>query len=458
MRIADRKGNRLQPILNSAVGAGAFAITFIACATPEATAEVAGVSGGEERWNARFQATYVYQSKRPFEAPYSGPRSLRPEHERSYTFTSTAYLGFRPWRGGELYVNPEAVQGRALSEVSGLGGLTNGEIQKVARPRLSVYRARLFVRQTWGLGGGRETLEADANQLAGAVDRDRLVLTAGNVAVIDLFGLNEYAGDPRTQFLNWSFLTFGAFDYAADLRGYTWGTALEYYRGEWTLRAGRFLQPKQSNGMQLDTRIGRHFGEQVELEHRHALFGRPGKVQVLAFRNVARMASFSDALALGEAAGTVPDIEGVRRRQSKRGWGIGLEQALGAHAGAFARFSAHDGKTETYAFTEIDRSISAGAAVKGARWGRSADTLGLAFARNEISRSHRNYLAAGGTTFFLGDGGLHYRPEAVLEAFYSVGLGAGTRLTADWQRIRNSGYNADRGPVNIASLRLHWMF
>lgn len=411
-----------------------------------------------ENWSARFQATYVYQSKPSFDAPYSGPNSVRPQHERSYSFTSTAYLGLRPWHGGELYFNPEAVQGVPLSNVAGLGGLTNGEMQKVAGAELKLYRARLFLRQTWGLGGGEERVDADANQLAGSRDRNRVVLTAGNLAATDIFGLNEYAGDPRTQFLNWSFLTYGAYDYAADLRGYTWGAALEYYRDDWALRAGRFLQPAQSNGMRLDTRIFRSHGDQVEIERRHDIGGRRGKVQLLAFRNVAPMASFADAIAFGKASAATPDIASVRRSQTKIGWGLALEQAAGPDVGVFARFSMHDGKTETYAFTEIDRSLSAGVIVKGSRWGRSGDQAGVALARNGLSGSHRAYLAAGGTTFFLGDGRLDYRPESIVETFYSLGLAKSAWLSVDWQHIRNPGYNADRGPVQVASLRLHAEF
>lgn len=411
-----------------------------------------------ENWTARFQATYVYQSKPSFAAPYSGPNSVRPQHERSYSFTSTAYLGLRPWSGGELYFNPEAVQGVPLSNVAGLGGLTNGEMQKVAGAELKLYRARLFLRQTWGLGGGEERVDADANQLAGVLDRNRVVLTAGNLATVDIFGLNEYAGDPRTQFLNWSFLTYGAYDYAADLRGYTWGAALEYYRDDWALRAGRFLQPKLSNGMQLNTRVFRSYGDQVEVERRHELYGQRGKVQLLVFRNVAAMASFADALAFGQANAATPDVASVRRSQTKIGWGLAFEQAAGPDVGVFARFSRHDGKTETYAFTEIDRSMSAGAIVKGGRWGRPGDKVGVALARNGLSGSHRAYLAAGGTTFFLGDGRLDYRPESIVETFYSLGLVKSAWLSLDWQHIRNPGYNADRGPVRVASLRLHAEF
>lgn len=412
----------------------------------------------DEPWTARFQSTYVYQSKPAFDSPYSGPRSLRGEKERSYTLTATAYLGVRPWNGGELYLNPEVVRGSPLSNVTGLGGLTNGELQKTAGPEFKLYRARLFLRQTYGLGGEKQALESDDNQLTGSVDSRRLVLTAGNFSLLDVFTRSEYTGDPRSQFLNWSFLTHGAFDYAADLRGYSWGAALEYYRGDWTLRAARMEVPKRPNTLQLDHRIFSTYGDQVELERRHQLQGRPGKVQVLAFRNVATMTSYADALALAAATATTPALTSAPREQAKVGFGIHAEQELAPGIGAFARASRHDGKTETYAFTDIDSTVSAGTLIKGGRWSRGQDTLGVALARNEISRSHRAFLAAGGSTFFLGDGRLSYRPEAIFETFYSIAVVRQLSLSFDWQHIRNPGYNADRGPVNIGSLRLHVEF
>jgi hypothetical protein len=432
---------------------GRFALT-----AGVAVVGAASANAQQEDWTARFQATYIYQSKPAFDAPYSGPKSLSAEHERSYTFSATAYLGARLWEGGELYFNPEAIQGVALSEVTGLGGFTNGEIQKVAGPTLKLYRARLFLRQTIGLGGGGEAVASDDNQLAGSVDRNRLVFTAGNLSVIDIFGLNEYAGDPRTQFLNWSFLTFGAFDYAADLRGYTWGAAAEYIHGDWTLRAGRFMQPKESNGMELNTDLRSSYGDQAEVERRHLLGGRPGKLKLLAYRNVAEMASFEDAIAYGQTNGVTPDIGAVRKRQAKVGWGASLEQAAGADVGIFARVSAHDGRTETYAFTEIDRSLSLGGVIKGTSWRRSQDAVGVAIARNGISSSHQAYLGAGGTTFFLGDGNLRYAPESIFEAYYSLRARKGVYASLDWQYIRNPAYNADRGPVQVSSVRLHVEF
>ena len=412
-----------------------------------------------ESWNAKFQATYVWQGKRPFSAAYSGRNSLTVDNEDSYSFTATAALGFRPWQGGELYVNPEAAQGVPLSGLTGLGGFTNGEIARTAGPTLKLYRARLFLRQTWGMGGEQQVVESDANQLAGVVDQRRWVLTAGNLSVIDIFDDNAYSHDPRTQFLNWSLFTHGAYDFAADARGYSWGVALEWYRDAWAVRAGRFIQPRQPNQQQLDRDIFQHYGDQIEFEHAHAIGDQPGKLRVLLFRNRAKMSRFQDALDLAAQTGGTPDINAVRTgEQSKHGFGLNVEQAVSSDIGLFARASWADGRTETYAFTEIDRSLSGGVLIKGSAWKRGQDNVGIAVARNGLSQVRRNYLAAGGFGFFIGDGRLNYRPEAILEVFYNARLAKAAWVTLDWQHILNPAYNADRGPVNVASVRLHTEF
>lgn len=412
-----------------------------------------------EDWNAKFQATYVWQDKRPFSAAYSGANSLSADKEQSYSFTASAALGFRPWAGGELYFNPEAAQGVPLSNLTGLGGFTNGEIARSSGPTLTAYRARLFLRQTWGMGGEQEAVESAANQLAGNVDKRRWVLTAGNLSVLDVFDGNANSHDPRTQFLNWSLMTHGAYDYAADARGYSWGVALEWYHDDWVVRAGRFIQPKEPNQQALDPRIFQHYGDQIEVEHAHTIGGQPGKLRVLSYRNRAKMSRFQDALDLAARTGGTPDINDVRTgEQFKQGFGLNLEQAVSGDVGLFARASWADGKTETYAFTEIDRSLSGGVLVKGASWGRGQDSFGVALARNGLSKVRRDYLAAGGMGFFIGDGRLNYRPEAVFEAFYNLNLTKAAWITVDWQHIRNPAYNADRGPANVVSVRLHTEF
>jgi hypothetical protein len=413
----------------------------------------------EEAWGARGQATYIQQRKPGFDAAYSGRNSLSLEHERSYTLTATAYLGVRPWRDGELYLDAEVGQGLAFSNLTGLGGFTNGEVTRVSGPNPRLYRQRLFLRQTWNQGGGSERLEADLNQLAGSVDRNRFVLTAGNFSLLDVFDGNAYAHDPRSQFMNWGNMTYAAYDYAADSRGFGWGVAAEWYRDAWVLRLARMTPPREPNQLPLDYRFFRHYGDQLELERAHTLAGRPGRLRLLAWRNRAVLARYLDAIDLGTRSAQPPDIFKVRYgEQVKYGFGLNLEQSLAEHAGVFLRAMRADGRSETLAFTEADASLAAGVSLKGGAWGRAQDTLGVAALRNFASKDRRDYLAAGGISFFIGDGALRYRPEDTLEVYYGFALARAASLSIDWQRIANPAYNADRGPVDFYGLRLHAEF
>ncbi|GAA4328897.1 hypothetical protein GCM10023144_15150 [Pigmentiphaga soli] len=429
----------------------------LACAAPWLPASAQGDDAGE-RFALHAQSTYVWQRKPSMDAAYDGPNSLGAPSARSYSFTATIDVGARLWQGAEFHFNGEGARGAALSGLHGMGGLSNGELAKTAGSDLTLYRARAFVRQTWGLGGATQDVDADMNQLAGTVDTRRLVLTAGNLSVLDVFDGVEASHDPRTQFLNWSFMTYGAFDYAADARGYTWGASLEYIGDGWAVRAGRFMQPRESNGTELDTHLGRHYGDQVEFQKDYTLFGRAGTARVLAFRNHARMGSFDDAIAAAQGGGGAPDLATVRAEHSKSGFGFGFEQAVGAGASVFLRASRADGKTETYAFTEIDRALAAGLALDGGAWSRPGDTAGLALALNGLSSAHREYLRRGGLGAFLGDGGLSYGSERIVEGYYSWRPLKRLWLTADAQFVRNPGYNRDRGPAKVFSLRVHTEF
>lgn len=407
------------------------------------------------------QTTFIWQDKPAFAARYSGPNSLSPLREYGNSFTSTLDLGLRPWSGAELHFNPEAVLGRPLSNLTGSGGLSNGELARGAGARLTFYRARFFLRQRFGAGGPTETVEPDFNQLGGTVDARRWTLTVGNIALLDDFDPNPFAKDPRSQFFNWSFLTYGAWDYAADARGYSNGALLEYRAPGWALRAARVAQPRESNGLALDNALAVHYGDQVELES--ALpwksAGGPLKLRVLAFRSRVRAGAFADALAL---PGT-PSVAAVRRDQVKTGWGVTLEVPSGEAAGWFVRLSRNSGAQETYAFTEIDRQLAVGGQWSGAAWARPKDRAGVAVALNGLSAPHRDYLAAGGLGFFLGDGALAYGSERVLEAYYRYAMpeaahGIQSAASIGLQRIVNPGYNRDRGPVTILSLRWHSEF
>lgn len=414
----------------------------------------------QQDFDLKGQLTYIGQLKPNFRAAYTLPgfSSLSSSKEESHSVTATAYLGVRLWPGAEAYINEEMVIGVPFSNLAGLAAVPNTELQKASGPAPIFYMPRAFVRQTWGLGGETQQAESGINQLAGALQSRRLVLSAGKLSVMDIFDGNAYAHDGRKDFFNWVNVAGGAFDYAADVRGYSIGAAIEYYRDEWVFRAGRFMVPRQSNGLQLNYSVMKFHGDQVEMEHAHELAGMPGKARLLFFGNRELAGRFDDALAWAAQRGGTPDVANVRRPDTKRGFVLNLEQSLARDLGVFTRLSRNDGKTEMFSYTEVERSVQLGASLRGDRWGRHGDTLGAAWTVNGLSMAHRAYLTAGGTGFLIGDGKLAYRPETLSEIYYSVPLGKTQWLTADWSHIANPAYNADRGPVNVFGVRIHAEF
>ena len=418
-------------------------------------------ASGVENTSVHAQVTYNWQHHPAFRAAYTGPNSILPVAENMYTFTTTAFLGFRPWQDGEVYLTPEVSQGVPFSgNLVGMGGFTNGEITRAAGTNPTLYRQKLFLRQTWNNGGGSQRVEPGQNQLAGYVDKHRFVLTVGNFSTLDVFDQNTYAKDPRTQFMNWGNWTYAAYDYAADARGFGWGFAAEWYKDDWALRFGRMSGPKKPNELPVDLALGSHYGDQVELEHAHTLYDRPGKVRALWWRNRAVLASFNDALAWLQThpgSYTGPDaLFAVRNGEKiKYGLGLNIEQETGDNTGFYLRAMQADGQTETYAFTEVDGSLSSGFLFKGNAWSRAADSAGVSLLRNTLSSERRRFLAAGGISYFIGDGRLNYRPEDIFEGYYSLSLWKSGWLTADYQRLQNPAYNADRGPINVYALRFH---
>jgi hypothetical protein len=449
----------------------------VSCALLFSSLQAAAEDIPEERWNAHGQFTYIWHWKDEFPAVYTNlngtPQSLSRDAESSYTTSVTAFFGLRAWRGSELYFVPEAIAELPLSNLHGLGGsIQNAELEKNGKKTPTLYRSRLYLRQTWGFGGESVPVESGQMQLGGSVDSRRFALTVGNLSVIDIFDKNAYAGNVRQQFLNMAFLTHAAFDFAADARGYSWGIAGEYYHDEWALRFGRFVAPKNPNQLPLDFRITEYYGDQVEIEHRHELVGQPGTVRLLAFRNVENMGRWDDAMAAlaadpnrnattcasfnyGSGNATAPDLCWARKRNVKAGFGVNLEQAVGQDAGVFFRGMKADGATEVYSYTATDSSLSLGALVQGTRWGRPLDSVGVGYAENRLSGSHAAYLGLGGIDGFIGDGRIRYRPERTFESFYRINLNRYCWFTFDFQRIVNPAYNADRGPVALYGVRVH---
>ena len=404
------------------------------------------------------QATGIWQKHPEFRSAYSGPSSFSSDQEIGYTFSGTLFLGMRPWKGTEFFFDPEVAQGWPFSGLRGLAGVTNGEAQKAGSTSPVNYLARAFVRQTFGFGGGEVEQEEGFNIFAGMVDRRRLVLTAGIYAITDIFDQNAYAHDPRTQFLNWSFMDYGAWDFPADARGYTRGIALEYYHDDWAFRAGYNLLPSESNGGALNGSFSKSYSTNFEIEHAHEIYGQPGKLRGLVFRNRAVFGNFNDAVAYGQANGIAPVFDDVRRDQFKYGFGVSLEQSLTSDIGLFARYSWNNGQTEAYSFTNMNDSVTAGLSIKGSAWGRPDDVLGVAVASNGISQANINFLKSGGSDYFCGDGNLTYKREGIFEIYYSVQVTEFLWATLDYQRVNNPCYNADRGGVNVYSLRAHIEF
>jgi high affinity Mn2+ porin len=410
-------------------------------------------------WGLHGQTTFVTQYHPGFRSAFSGPNSLDPHAEARETFDLTLYGGLRLWRGAELWVNPEVDQGFGLSSTLGVAGFTSGEAYKVGADAPYFQLPRLFVRQTINLGGEIAHVEAGLNQLASSQTANRVVVTVGKFSVVDVFDTNRYAHDPRNDFLNWSIIDVGSFDYAADAWGYTYGAAVEWYQQWWTLRTGLFTLSKGPNSKVLDAKPFDQYQIDLEVEERHTLFGQPGKLKLLGFLSHGRMGRYSEATALARQTGMPADITAVRTAHNRAGVSLNLEQQLTEGFGVFARAGWSQGAFEAFEFTDINKTVSLGLSVTGTRWGRPDDTVGVAVAVNDASGEAKQFFAAGGLGILVGDGKLvHSGPEYTLETYYSVAVFKFAKLSLDYQFVDHPAYNRDRGPVSIFGLRVHGEF
>jgi high affinity Mn2+ porin len=409
-------------------------------------------------WSIHGQTTVILQGYPGFHSPYDGPNSLPGKGQTRETWTSTAFIGRRLWEGGEIYFNPELAQGFGINSTLGLAGFPNGEAQKGGAPYPRFRAQRYFLRQTFGLGGEQETVEDAVNQLGGKRDVDRVTLTVGRFAVGDIFDANAYAHDPRADFSNWALWSSAAYDFPADLPGFTRGAVVELNRKNWALRVGFFQVPAEPNSDVLTFNTG---GAVVEWEGRYAIHDQPGKLRLGLFANRGNTGNYREALTIVAADPTI-DINdamaSIRRPRPKQGFYVNVEQAVGKDVGAFGRFSWNDGKNEILSFTDVDRSLSGGVSIMGASWGRPTDKVGIGAAVNGLSAEKRDFLAAGGLGLLIGDGALNYRPETIFESFYAWNANKWTTVTFDYQFIANPAYNADRGPVSLFAARAHAEF
>jgi high affinity Mn2+ porin len=429
------------------------------CAAADKSEDSTAQPISEERFAIHGQFTYVEQETSGFNAPYAGHNSLTPNSGKETT-DLTLFLGARLWRGAEIWLTPEIDQGFGLDDTLGVAGFPSGEAYKVGANQPYFRLSRAFVRQVIGMGEERETVEGVPNQLRGSRSLDRWVFTVGKFGVSDIFDTNQYAHDPRSDFLNWAAVDGGAFDYAADAWGFTVGAAAERYMGSWTVRAGIFDLSNVPNSIHLDP--GMHeFQIVAEAEKRYELFGQTGRVLVTGFDSRGRMALLDETIAISQTTGLNINTALVEARQyrSRLGGVLGLEQPITEAVGVFARVSKAAGNVEPYEFTDIDRSVAVGMSFKGLPWRRPDDTVGVVAIDNGISAERQEYLALGGLGILVGDGKLpHPGAEQIFETYYNVAALAWAHVTLDYQWVKNPGYNTDRGPVSIFAVRFHAQF
>lgn len=411
-----------------------------------------------EVWNAHGQLTNVTQKHGTFASSYVGQNSLLPRENAKETVDGTLFLGLKVWPSGEIYLNPEFDQGFGLSDTLGLAGFSSGAAYKVGHDSPYGRLQRAFLRQTFSLGDDISMVESGPNALTGPKPNENLTLTVGKFSVVDIFDNNSYAHDPRADFLNWAVIDSGAFDYAADSWGYTYGMAAEWTQHDWTVRGGIFAMSTAPNSETIDKTFGQR--EWVgELERRYDWSGHKGAIRLLGFLNQGRMANYNDAVTLAQSSGQPADVNRVRKMNSKSGFALNVEQELVHDLAAFARLSRNRGKTEAYDFTDVNQSLSAGLSLKGSYWNQPMHTLGSALALNGLSKQAQAYFAAGGSGILIGDGQLpHYSKEQILETYYAVKVNRALSVTGDFQYVKNPAYNADRGPVSIWGMRVHAEF
>ena len=407
-----------------------------------------------------FQQTTVYQMQPGVNGNYASDFSLSSKQEDAISLTSTLFFGTKLWKGAEAYFNPELAGGSGLSKARGIAGFTNGETFRIGDPSPQPYIARAFITQKFTLNNNKIWQPDGLNKIASFQPEKYFSITAGKISLADYFDNNSYSHDPRSQFLNWSLMSNGAWDYAANTRGYTVGIVLQYVSPTWSFRYAGALVPENANGPTLASNFKKYNAHVVEVEKTIHINIRKGSIKILVFENFANMGNYANAIK-NLLPGSIPDITTTRTGgvNNKYGFGINFEQAITDNIGVFSRLSWNDGINETWAFTEIDQSISAGISMDGKMWHRHEDLLGIAFVANGISANHANYLKAGGKGFMIGDGKLNYGNEMIFELFYNFLLHEDHFwLAPDYQLVVNPAYNIDRGPSNVFALRLHVEF
>ena len=420
------------------------------------------------RWWISGQANFITQWHPSFRSPYQGPNSLSPEGQDATSRVLTLLTGVEATNTTEFLFDVQETGGHGIGEALGLAGFTNLDVVRNPTLGKAPYIARLMWHQIIPLGGGKAASERTPISLFTQLPERRIEIRFGKMSLVDFFDVNTYGSDSNFQFMNWTLDNNGAYDYAADTRGFTYAAMFEYDDRHWAARFAEALMPKVANGIHLDANLSRARSENVEIELRHAVVSkREGVLRLLGYANHANMGVYKVAIANfldGQTPctpGTIcrPDItDHPLQTTIKYGFGVNVEQPLTDWLGAFARWGWNEGQHESYAYTEVDQTALAGIGLQGSKWERKLDRAGLAFVSNGISRDHQQYLALGGLGFLLGDGKLNYGRENIFEGYYTLHLWRGVFTSVDLQHVNNPGYNRDRGPVLAAALRLHVEF
>jgi high affinity Mn2+ porin len=443
------------------LGGAALAVPAAADPAPDAPSDQAAQDdqpAAPEWYSLHGQVTVVTQYHSAFTSPFRGSNSLDPGSRGDETVSATLFAGIRVGDNLGLYADPEIDQGFGLSNTLGIADFTSGEAYKVGSSTPYVRLPRAFGRYVFGLGGDVQTDDPGQNQLGGSHLADNVTITFGKFNTTDIFDTNSYTLGPRNDFLNWGIINAAGFDYAADAWGFTYGAAAEWTQSWWTLRAGIFDLSRVPNTKFLVRGFG-EFSTIAEFEVREDWLGAPGKVKFLGFENTGDMANYNDAVRAAAGSGLPPNVANVREYSTRPGAEINAEQQILPDLGAFLRLSLNDGHKEAYEFTDVNHSVSGGLSLKGTRWDRPDDTLGVAAVVSGISSDARRYFAAGGLGILIGDGQLpEYDPEEVLELFYNVTITKGITFGVDYQHAENPGYDPLRGPVDIFGFRVHGEF
>jgi len=405
-------------------------------------------------WLLHGQATFVLQGHPAFRSRYEGEASLKSVAAARNTLSTDLVLGRRLWEGAEFVVDASVTRGFGLSNSRGVASFPSNEAFRLGTTEPFFFVPRIFFRQTIALSGDAVENEDDPLRFRGPLPRERLTITAGKISVWDIFDDNRYAHDARTQFLNWALVGAGGFDFTADARGWTYGAALEWENGTWGVRAGAFQVARRANSLFMDPSITRAWQAIGQVDRFYEVGGRPGALRLLYGASRTRQSTWGELFRNGfETFEKNPADYRLKHMAA-----LNLEQEITDDLGAFARLSWNDGRTQNWMFTEMDRAVSAGLSLRGLRWDRPADTVGLAANVGWISEGRRRYLEAGGTGFIIGDGRLNYAPEWATELYYDARLAPGLNAALNYQLVANPAYNADRGPVHVFALRARVAF